>query len=176
MTVPFFYFRRRDSIRAAFCTLLIGGTLFTLAGCGRSKSDRPDLALVHGVLKLNGLPVEGALVTFVPEKGRPSSGISNTDGHYELQYHQNSPGAALGHHQVRIHMTDRSESGIAFKEIFEPKFNSQSELTADVKPGDNTIDFLLESKASMSRHDRPALPLSDASPATGKQTGHSIRE
>ncbi|HWL08692.1 MAG TPA: hypothetical protein VNQ76_09815 [Planctomicrobium sp.] len=117
-----------------------------LPGCGGTPSDRPNLAPVQGVVTLDGNPVEGAIVTFLPEKGRPSSGVSGKDGHYQLNYIREIMGAALGHHQVQITTVDRSEGAAPFKELFPAKYNSKTELTADVVSGKNTINFDLESK------------------------------
>jgi len=42
---------------------------------------------VTGVVKINGQPVEGAVVTFAPkEGGRSAFGKTAADGSYELEY------------------------------------------------------------------------------------------
>lgn len=120
--------------------------LLILIGCGEAHTGRPDLGMVQGTVTLDGTPVEGALVTFIPQDGRPSYGVSDADGHYELIYIREIRGAALGLHQVQITTVDRSDRGVPFKELFPAKYHSKTELNADVKPGKNTINFDLESR------------------------------
>ena len=71
-----------------------------LLGCGRGNY--PDVAVVTGVVTLDGKPVEGALVTFSPVGGRTSSGRTGQDGSYALLYKKNVQGAILGEHRVSI--------------------------------------------------------------------------
>lgn len=113
-----------------------------VVGCTGS-SDRPELGLVTGVVTVDGEPVEGLLVTFIPDAGRPSSGVTDVLGQYELEYVGASMGAKLGHHQVRITTLDIGEPNRPARELVPSKFNVQSELTAEVDANDNRYDFAL---------------------------------
>lgn len=116
-------------------------------GCGPRSDGRPPLAKVKGVITLDKEPVEGAFITFIPENGRPSVGISNAQGEYTLEYLQNVPGAAIGHHEVRIvTLSGREQGDEIVKERFPEKYNTKTTLTADVVSGENVIDFHLDSK------------------------------
>ncbi|QDS92433.1 hypothetical protein FF011L_11760 [Roseimaritima multifibrata] len=111
-------------------------------GC-TGNSDRPELGLVTGVVTVGGEPVESLLVTFVPDEGRPSSGVTDALGQYELEYIGASMGAKLGHHQVRITTLDIGEPNRPTRELVPSKFNVQTELTAEVEADDNRFDFAL---------------------------------
>ena len=84
-----------------FLCALFPLSLFLLAGCG--TSDRPSLAPASGIVKLDGVPVEGASVTFHPtEGGRPGSGVTDAQGRYTITTFQDAPGAAVGDHNVTV--------------------------------------------------------------------------
>ena len=73
-----------------------------LSGCGKSPPPMNDN--VQGTVKVNGTPLVGVLVQFVPqgESGLLSgSAITDAQGHYEVQTGEH-PGAILGKHSVII--------------------------------------------------------------------------
>ncbi len=74
--------------------LLIG-----FSGCGGGG---PTIVPVSGTLKYKGKPVTNARIDFVPENGRPSSGVTDQNGHYELEYTHESKGAVVGKHKVSV--------------------------------------------------------------------------
>lgn len=83
------------------CRVLICLCTFALAGCG--GSDRPELATASGIVTLDGEPVEGASVTFVPlTGGRPGTGITDGAGRYTIKTYSDSPGAIVGDHRVAV--------------------------------------------------------------------------
>ena len=60
--------------------------VFTLAGCGTDES-KPDNEQVEGVVTLDGKPVPGAVVTFVPvddKQGVSATGTTDDEGRYTL--------------------------------------------------------------------------------------------
>lgn len=122
-----------------------------ISGCGSgSPDDRPDLGTVTGTVTMNGEPLPGVEVTFVPEEGRPSVGRTESDGTYELTYIRDIKGAKIGNHQVRIHTihetTSDRDGGEPPEETIPDRYNTETTLTAEVTAGDNKIDFPLESK------------------------------
>jgi hypothetical protein len=116
----------------------IGLLLFVIAlvGCGKSG---PQVAPVHGRVTLDGQPLANADVQFQPDGSqRPSSGRTLADGQYSLLYKRGQPGARVGFHTVRIWVSPevvRNPPNIA------AKFDSKSELRAEVKSGDNEFNF-----------------------------------
>lgn len=123
-------------------------------GCG-GDPNVPPLGTVHGKVTLNGQPVDGATVEFIPEGGRPSIGVADANGEYSLLFKADVPGAVIGKHAVRI-TSQRSRSGgegdaplvEARAETIPAKYNDQTTLSVEVTSGDNTHDFSLEGKRS----------------------------
>lgn len=128
--------------------------LTSISGCmGDGSEPIPKLAEVTGVITLDGKPVKAANVTFEPEavgengRRRASSGTTERDGTYKLQYNPNALGATLGKHKVTImKMSDNPDE--AGKHLVPPKYNDSntSGLTAEVTQGENKFDFELKSK------------------------------
>ena len=117
-------------------------------GCNRAGG--PPLGKVSGVVTLDGQPLADAIVTFAPPTGRPSQGITGSDGRYTLAYTADEQGAMVGDHVVRI-STDRyvERPGGAVEQMVEKvpaKYHAESTLTATVKAGTNELPFDLQSK------------------------------
>jgi hypothetical protein len=116
------------------------------AGCGGDL----NLGQVAGTVTLNGQPVEGAIVLFHPRQGgSPSAAKTDTSGNYVLRYTRHEDGAEIGEHSVQIStFTQGDPDGDppvpAVPERIPPKYNRHTELTVEVKPGSNAIDFPLE--------------------------------
>ncbi|MFH1301018.1 MAG: carboxypeptidase-like regulatory domain-containing protein [Planctomycetota bacterium] len=128
----------------------------SFAGCGNESGDRPDLGLVKGTVTFEGAPLAKASITFMPDSGRPASATTDAAGQYELIYIRNTPGCKVGHNKVLITSVKEgdnemetegdeptAEAGVA-KEKLPPKFNTETELEANVKEGENTFDFDLK--------------------------------
>lgn len=123
-------------------------------GCGNS-----GLGTVTGTVHLDGEPLPDALVTFQPQAGdsgdggamvRPSMGRTDEQGKYELVYSRDKMGAVVGEHKVSISTYQDGgggDYGEGTPEKVPTKYNIDTELTATVTSGQNTIDFLdLESE------------------------------
>ncbi|WP_437222788.1 carboxypeptidase regulatory-like domain-containing protein [Planctomicrobium sp. SH661] len=105
---------------------------------------------------MDGKILAGVMVTFLPQQeGRMSSGVTDENGKYELIYMGETKGAVIGSHKVNINTFRPSATVESFEgrgsrpkftESIPAKYNSQTELTATVKSGDNMIDFNLSSK------------------------------
>jgi hypothetical protein len=125
--------------------LVLGACLSV--GCGGPA--HPDVGRVTGVVTLDGQPLPDATVMFQPTSGRASVATTDSAGKYTLLYIDGVPGALLGSHKVNIRTEIPGEDGqppIA-KEKLPKKYHDQTELTAEVKPGSNTINFDLQSLA-----------------------------
>jgi hypothetical protein len=113
------------------------------AGCGESRG---DLAPVTGNVKLDGQPLPGALIQFVPLEGKGvvSTGRTDDSGNYEMMATRTAMGASRGENEVRITTFEIEDQGGKQKVIRErvpTKYNSASELKVTVKPGRNKLDF-----------------------------------
>ena len=117
--------------------------LVTVVGC--SGGNQPDLAPGHGTVTLDSKPLAGVMVVFQPEHGKASRGLTDAEGQYELTYLRNTKGALLGRHTVTITTDTELAPAHGSKQHVPAHYNHQSELTAQVNPGTNTIDFTLSS-------------------------------
>ena len=113
-----------------------------LGSIGCSGGDRPELGRVQGTVTLDGKPLSGAVVMFLPESGRPA--VANTDsaGKYDLIYTHGVNGAKVGPNTVRVVWPDDGPAPVPIP----AKYNDESQLKKDVKAGSNTFDLKLDSK------------------------------
>ena len=137
---------------------ILAACLFAfIVGCGGS-GNTPPLGQVSGTVTLNGEPLEGATVEFLPDNGRPSIGMTDADGKYSLLFRANTSGALIGTHTVRI-TSQRGRSGgeggeplvEARPEVVPREYNDGSSLSVEVTEGSNTHDFELEGKRKPGR-------------------------
>ncbi len=122
------------------CILIaIFGFVGLIVGCG--GGDRPELMPVEGLVTLDGQPLAGATVVFRPKSGKASRGVTDDQGRYELTYLRDIMGAKLGKHTVTI--TTASEESL--DERLSERYNSKTELTAQVDADTGSVDFALKS-------------------------------
>ena len=124
-------------------TLLLVIAIAPLTGCV-GTNDRPKLGTVTGKVTLDGQPLAGAGVSFQPQELRASLGYTDKQGRYELTYLRDIKGAAVGTHQVRIDRMPQTE-GAPVKHL-PARYNRETELTREVTPGSNVVDFELTSE------------------------------
>jgi hypothetical protein len=87
---------QRVSWAGSLAALALG---LALSGCGGARPVK-----VSGTVTLNGQPVEGAMVQFVPVKegGRPATGTTGADGSFSLTTVENHDGAMPGEYKVVV--------------------------------------------------------------------------
>lgn len=122
--------------------------LIAVAGCGAGSG-----AAVSGSVSLDDAPLDEATITFVPESGgqRQAAWAPVTRGNYSIDA---SSGLGTGQFRVEIRaIRSGSEKAnpneptlMTAKDIVPSKYNSQSELIAEIKPGKNSADFHLKTK------------------------------
>lgn len=124
----------------------------SLAGCG----SRVELGQVAGTVRIDGQPLPGVLVTFIPEKTGSGSairsmGLTDEAGHYELRAEIQKAGAIIGKHQVivedlAVHSAPRSADGTVLQMPpvrFPARYSHPlpTPLTKSVEQGQQTIDL-----------------------------------
>ena len=72
--------------------------LILIAGC----DSRPTRVPVSGKVLIDGEPLKFGAVTFVPDKGRQSSGIIDSNGTFKLTCFEPGDGALIGTHHVQV--------------------------------------------------------------------------
>jgi hypothetical protein len=126
-------------------------------GCGGDA--KPELGTVKGKVMVNGQPGADLQVVFEPQAkgtkkadsqvGAASTGQTDASGAYELSYQGGTKGAVVGKHTVRVSNISGGgpaggEAAVAPTVLIPEKFNTESEETREVKPGDNTIDIEIQ--------------------------------
>jgi hypothetical protein len=136
--------------------VLFSGTLLVL-GAGCEKSDRKPVFPVRGRLTVEGKPIKGVAIHFVPVNANDRASLmpvalTDADGRYVLMAYQGSEGAPAGEYIVALNFGDvkardkKSENGEESGDGSSDKFRddytvSTSKLRATVKPQPNEIDF-----------------------------------
>jgi hypothetical protein len=93
------------------CSVAVGAALLVSAGCGSG----PTLVPVTGVVTLNGEPLEGAELTFIPDQTNdemtPGGDSTGPEGNYKAMYNYRS-GLAPGKYTVLISKKANSGEGV----------------------------------------------------------------
>ena len=120
-----------------------------LSGCGGGLPTAP----VRGKITYQGKPVPSGTILFMPEGDQPAAtGEIQPDGSYVLETYEPGDGAVLGKHSIMITAVEDQtgklpEARSPMPALLIPvKYTNMmtSGLTAEVQPGQNTIDFVLE--------------------------------
>lgn len=94
-------------VSIAHHSLFVAGLLVAvIAGCGPRVVRYP----VEGVVTLDGKPVKGASVTFVPKsKGRPGVAITDADGAFRVRELGGADGVVPGDYRVAVFLAEWSK-------------------------------------------------------------------
>ena len=155
--------RRQESPPAITSSPLRLGTPFSLlglclallvAGCGKGDANR---GAIHGQVKLNGRPLERGSILLASLDGvqRIVTGAEIVDGEYRLT-RANGPGVGWNRVEIRaLRKTGKmvpkpyAPHGTMVEESVEAipaQFNSASTLKVEVKAGDNSANFEVDSR------------------------------
>jgi predicted small lipoprotein YifL len=136
---------------------LVSPALFLLVGLAGCGGGGPSYAPVTGKVTLDGKPVAKAVVTFSPVPkpgstmaGDSASGTTDEAGAFTLRtYSQGGwkDGAQVGPHKVSISRQETRGEGdrSVTTEKLPKRYNLETELTFEVKSGNNQKDFDLKS-------------------------------
>jgi hypothetical protein len=145
-----------QKITTAFFLLLL---FLIVGGCGPRH---PATAQVSGRVTFNGKAVASGQIAFYPEHGRTATGTIDAEGRYRLTTFKSGDGALLGRHRVTVEAVRVTPVADAPKTLEEelkghgvagrrskiewlvPEKYSKldmSPLTAEIKSGDNTLNF-----------------------------------
>jgi hypothetical protein len=125
------------------CAVLL---LALMAGCEDGK-----IALVSGTVEVDGNPVESGSITFVPVDGQtPTAGGAIKDGRYTVRVPITTMKVSISVPRVvgmkKIYDTPNSPEMPITVEALPARYNEQTELKIEVKPGTNVYDFPLTSQ------------------------------
>lgn len=129
----------RKALRTHLAAVLAVSFL-PLAGCSKQEF---ELAQVTGLVTYDGRPLPRANVVFQPKGGvgTTSIGFTNDQGRYELRFSRREKGAIVGGHEVAINVWPTEENPKPIK--VPSRYNTATELSAEVSPGSNTCNFEL---------------------------------
>ncbi|HUG19828.1 MAG TPA: carboxypeptidase-like regulatory domain-containing protein [Planctomycetaceae bacterium] len=117
------------------CSLLC----LVFAGCSGGAADRPDLYPVSGTVMYNGDPVEGATVSFISEKApRAASGITNSEGKFQLSTFDVNDGAVAGTHTITVRKMEAGATPAMTKEEEAKMLNDPTAMANQMTQGGNT--------------------------------------
>jgi hypothetical protein len=137
-----------------------------LPGCGSGdETSGYKLVPVNGTVTMGGKPVEGALVTFVPDEennpSTPGGDSTGPEGNYKAMFRGRS-GLAPGKYKVLISRTSlpRAKSAGAEEDPYMTQLANQAaganeavtpiegEFEGEVGSGSTTLDFVVQEKAA----------------------------
>ena len=133
-----------------------------LSGCGESVTQSDTAIPVTGTITLDGKPLEGAGVTFIPlvaDQGQGGVGSTDAEGKFEVTHFRTGKGLEPGEYRVAISklvMQDgspippgtSSAAELATKNVLGPQYSDPNSTTlkANVASGGKPIDFALTSQ------------------------------
>jgi hypothetical protein len=126
----------------------VAAVALCLVGCSGGSGTVP----VRGTVTHKGKPVPSGTITFIPDAGPHATGEIGPDGSYTLTTYKSGDGAVPGSYKVVVvAMQDTSdrlpeERASLPPPIVPTKYTSvvTTDLKAEVKDGENTIDFDLK--------------------------------
>ena len=142
-----------ERLAACFALIVLG----LIVGCGGGA----DIGAVTGTVTMDGQPLEGASVVFVPAVGgRPAGAMTDAEGKFELNFSGGRKGTLPGKNKVMISTAadpSETEDGTpipAKKETVPSKYNATTELEFTVELGKkNVADFALSSEGALPESD-----------------------
>ena len=119
-----------------------------MAGCARE--DGPELGTVTGRVTMDGKPLSRVRVVYSLGHSRPSAGITDSDGRYELRYTVSRMGALPGPHTVQFYqLGSAADGGTANGDADDDGdgggllVSPEGVVVREVQPGNNVFDFEL---------------------------------
>ncbi|HJT79463.1 MAG TPA: hypothetical protein VJ739_19865 [Gemmataceae bacterium] len=119
--------------------------LLLTAGCGGAPVCN---SRVEGTVRLDGVPLGGVRVEFVPDVASgvaapSSSALTDENGHFRLTFGDDRPGAVVGRHRVVV-IVGRGEArprGVKVPLVY--AIAAQTPLRVEVTPDGHTYDVAL---------------------------------
>lgn len=138
--------------------------LFCIVGCSSGGPAPPKLVPVAGKVMLDGTPLAGASVIFIPKdqtKGTGGSGVTDAEGKYEARHQSNKTGIEPGTYAVvfsKIAMPDGSPippgknaadvgaTEVLPQQLSNPSPDFMTNIVTITETGGTSFDFTLASK------------------------------
>lgn len=128
-------------------TLRLGLLAILITGCPEVVQSPSGIVPVSGTVIYKDVPVGGALVTFIPDKGPKASGTTDTDGQFKLTTTLPNDGAVSGPHRITIELLDALDPDNPYaerKSLLPTKYSSLQESGLKEVVGEKrTFEFKL---------------------------------
>lgn len=147
--IPRCHFPRRSGLFLLLSLLLV-------TGCSRPK-DMPDLGRVSGRVTIDGQPLAGVIISFMPDKGRAAAATTDSEGRYDLVYLNDYKGCKIGPNTIGFFVP----TGGSPSHPIPAKYQNKSDIKVDVKAEANTFDFDLKSDSVPPKPPRKTGPVLD---------------
>jgi len=147
--------RRTGTSGRALAGLGLLGLTLAAAGCGGERLSYNDK--VEGVVLMDGAPLPGVRVEFLPEQAGPkaptSSGFTDGKGRFALTYGDQKPGAVIARHRVVVLAGRTSPAGdereatpartaaVAVPQVY--AVAAQTPLRVEITPDQHTYEVKL---------------------------------
>ena len=122
----------RHSFITFFCVISLGlAVASTISGCGYRRAPQVKTS---GTVTLDGSPVEGASLMFIPDSGRPASAVTNTNGEFFVSSYGGNDGLPSGNYRVVA-------TQFVLKERYQKQYDKLRERAqAEAEPGEEPED------------------------------------
>ena len=134
-------------------TITVTLSMLLLVGCSGGGPD--DRGEVRGTVSLDGQPIEKGSIVFEPTDGNsgPMSGATIQNGAYHVPAKK---GPAVGANRIEIRATKKTGRKVPARppltgeedeivQFIPARYNEESTLIEEINPGENVIDFDLDS-------------------------------
>uniref|UniRef100_A0A7C4QMT8 Carboxypeptidase regulatory-like domain-containing protein n=1 Tax=Schlesneria paludicola TaxID=360056 RepID=A0A7C4QMT8_9PLAN len=113
-------------------SVILSAATLGFAGCGGQLADAPKTVPVSGTVTVDGQPVSGANVTFIPTSPgvHGAAGSTDANGRYTL-FVGNNKGAMPGSYKVTIQYYVNKKDGTPV--VITPETDMET-ISADIKP------------------------------------------
>jgi hypothetical protein len=144
MTNRFLFRLSRLHQITSFCAALAAMSL--IPGCEKSK-----IGTVNGTITVDGSPAKSGSIAFFPvDRKSPTAGAEIRDGQYTARVPLGISKVEIRVSKVtaqkKLYNTPNSPVRPILSEVLPAKYNEETELTLDVKPGSNEQDYPLTTK------------------------------
>ena len=85
---------------------------------------------ISGRVTRGGKPVKDLSINFIPEKGRPSWGLTDAEGRYTLHYTREQDGAVVGKHKVYVTYDPPTDDPGVYYGRMEGRFEGPDDIKA----------------------------------------------
>jgi hypothetical protein len=126
--------------------------LVAFVGCG----DGIKVVPVSGIATYKGKPIPRLIITFTPPTGRPSAGMTDAEGRFELNYEEDRKGAQVATHTITVEyrpgdpgeemdiLEGKKKRPPAIDAIIKKYQDGKQNLTVEIKQATKDLDLKLD--------------------------------